>query len=84
MSGSQNCGDKALSSQWSCLSQVPVSPGDSLRCQLPDYLRAHLPKLLQKEVLALQELPHHGLSTGKVPILLGSGDGGTEQQDSWS
>lgn len=39
--------------------------------QLLAYLRAHLPKVLQEEVLALQKLPHHGLSTGKVPILAG-------------
>lgn len=43
--------------------------------QGPAYLRAHFPKLLQEEVLALQELPHHGLSTGNVPILAVREDG---------
>lgn len=33
------------------------------------YLRADLAKLLLEEPLSLEELPHHGLPAGQVPIL---------------
>lgn len=54
--------------------------------QLPAYLRAHLPELLTEEVLTLQELPHHGLSTGKVPILAMREEGGHwgQHQTRWA
>lgn len=38
------------------------------------YLRADSAKLLLKEPLSLEKLPHHGLPAGQVPIL-GEGTG---------
>lgn len=61
-------------------SRAPAPLAHSLMQQLSAYLGAHLPKLLQKEVLALQKLPHHGLSTGQVPILAVKEVGGSPGQ----
>jgi hypothetical protein len=86
VSGSQNCREKALevlmeggcpSFNPSTLWAEPHTPYSQPGAGAPSYLSAHLSKLLQKEVLALQELPHHGLSTGKVPILAVKGKGGS-------
>ena len=61
-------------------SRASCSPTRLQAQPLPAYLGAHLPKLLQEEALSLQELPHHGLSTGKVPILAVREQGGSRGQ----